>query len=131
MKESDIKRNMIKSMQEGGGYGRRIEDKYAVGTYDLILIPFGLPVFTAEVKMIRDNFFGPTPRQMVELTRITNVAVNSGHVIPVMIGWKEGVFYFHKPKSIIDRRDCFSVTTSDVPFFKALTLYYFAQKGNQ
>lgn len=129
MKESDVKRDMIKSMQTNGGYGRRIEDQYAVGVYDTILIPKALPVFMAEVKVIRGTHFGPTPRQMIELQRITDVANTAGHVIPVMIGWQDGVYYFHKPKLLIDVRDCFSVTTSDVAFYKQLVLYYYSQKG--
>src|SRR4051794_11045087 len=110
MKEADVKRKMIKSMHEGGGYGRRIEDQYAVGVYDTILIPKGLPVFMAEVKVIRGTHFGPTPRQMVELQRIADVGEPNQHVIPVMIGWQEGVYYFHKPKMTIPKSDCFSVT---------------------
>jgi hypothetical protein len=128
MKEADVKRNMVKSMQEGGGYARRIEDQYSVGTYDMILILPRLPVFMAEVKMIRDNVFGPTPRQLIELQRIKLAAEDGGHAIPVVIGFKDGVYYFHKPKMTIDRRDCFSVTTSDVPFYKQLSLYYYSQK---
>ena len=129
MKEADVKRKMIKSMHEGGGYGRRIEDQYAVGIYDTILIPKGLPVFMAEVKVVRGTHFGPTPRQMVELQRIVDVGGPHGHVIPVMIGWQEGVYYFHKPKMVIPKADCFSVTTSDCEFYKQLVLYYFSQKG--
>jgi hypothetical protein len=129
MKEADVKRKMIKSMHEGGGYGRRIEDQYAVGVYDTILIPKGLPVFMAEVKVIRGTHFGPTPRQMVELQRIADVGEPNQHVIPVMIGWQEGVYYFHKPKMTIPKSDCFSVTTSEVDFYKQLTLYYYSVKG--
>jgi hypothetical protein len=129
MNEASVKRGMVKSMMEGGGYGRRIEDQYTVGTYDIILIPFGLPVFMAEVKMVKDNYFGPSPRQMVELQRVQDVAAKSGHVIPVVIGYRDGVYYFHKPQMKIDRKDCFSITTSDVPFWKQLTLYYYSQKG--
>jgi hypothetical protein len=129
MKESDVKRKMIKSMHDNGGYGRRIEDQYAVGVCDTILIPKGLPVFMAEVKIIRGAAFGPTPRQMIELQRIAAAAEPNQHVIPVMIGWRDGVFYFHKPKMVIEYRDCFSVTTSDVEFYKQLVLYYYSVKG--
>jgi hypothetical protein len=127
--EADIKRDMIKSMHEGGHYARRLEDKFAVGVFDTILIPTGMPVFMAEVKRVRDNVFGPTPRQLIELHRIRDVAEQSGHVIPLMIGWHEGVYYFHKPKVKINRAECFSITTSDVPFYKQLILYYYSQKG--
>ena len=129
MNEAGVKRTIARSMHDGGGYARRIEDQYAVGTYDMILIPFGLPVFMAEVKMIKNEAFGPTPRQLIELHRIGGVAANNGHVIPVVIGYKDGNYYFHKPKQVIIKSECFSVTTSDVPFYKQLTLYYFSQKG--
>jgi len=129
MNEADVKRAMVQSVKDAGGYARRIEDQHAVGVYDLILIPPGLPVFTAEVKMIKGDSFGPTPRQAIELQRVAFAAKDAGHVIPVMIGYKNGVYYFHKPKPVIDRRDCFSMTTSDVPFYKQLVLYYYSQKG--
>lgn len=124
--EAGVKRGIVKSMQEGGGYARRIEDQFAVGTYDMILIPKGLPVFTAEVKLIYDNTFGPSARQYIELMRVRAAAVDAGHVIPVVIGWKDGVYYFHKPAERMVRGDCFSVTTSDVPFYKQLVLYYYS-----
>lgn len=122
--ESSVKRMMIQSMKENGGYGRRIEDSYGVGIFDTILIPKELPVFLAEVKIIRGNSFGPTERQLVELSRIDKVSGMTGHVIPVMIGWKEGTFYFHSPAEIIKCSDCFSVTTSDMEFCNQLVQYY-------
>jgi hypothetical protein len=116
-------------MKEHGGYARRIEDQYAVGIFDMILIPVGLPVFCAEVKIIQHDMFGPTPRQAVELHRISEVAKDGGHVIPVMIGYKDGIFYFHKPQSKIQRTECFSVTTTEAPFYRQLVLYYYSIKG--
>ena len=124
--EADIKRSIVKSMHEGGGYARRIEDQFAVGMCDMLLIPKGLPVFAAEIKRVRDNVFGPTPRQLIELHRIRDVADRGGHIIPVMIGWHEGVYYFHSPKVKINRAECFSITTSDIPFYKQLTQYYYS-----
>jgi len=126
--EADVKRAMVKSMVAGGGYARRIEDQYGVGIFDVILIPYNLPVFMAEVKMVKDNLFGPTERQFVELVRIENVGAVDKHVIPVMIGWREGYYYFHKPSKSIDYRDCFSVTTTDISFYDQLVKYYHAQK---
>jgi len=124
MNEADVKRNMVKSMKDGGGYGRRIEDQYAVGVFDMILIPFGLPVFMTEVKMIRGLTFGPTLRQHVELERIRHVGHPSGHVIPLMVGFKDGVYYFHTPQMTIRPDACFSVTTSDMSFHDQLVQYY-------
>ena len=129
MNESSVKRAMIKSVTENGGYARRFEDQYAVGMFDAILIPRGLPVFFAEVKIIKDNIFGPTPRQYVELAALHHVAGDSGHVIPVMIGWKDGIHYFHPFQTKIDYHDCFSVTTSDMSFHDQLVKYYYSQRG--
>lgn len=127
--ESEVKRRMINSMKESGGYGRRIEDQYAVGVFDTILIPHGLPVFMAEVKVIRSTSFGPTERQLLELNRVKKAAADSGHVIPIMIGFKEGVHYFHEPAELIHIQNCFSVTTSDKSFNDQLRLFYFSKKG--
>jgi hypothetical protein len=129
MREADVKRLMVKSMITGGGYARRIEDQYGVGIFDLVLIPRGYPAFFAEVKIIKDNVFGPTPRQAIELQHIVDVAADAGHVIPVMIGWRDGIYYFHPPQNKIDRKDCFSVTTSDMIFHDQLVKYYHSQKG--
>lgn len=131
MNESDVKRMISDSMLKSGGYARRFEDQYAVGIFDMILIPRGLPVFAAEVKMVRANFFGPTPRQHIELVRIEDAAGQSGHIIPVMIGYKDGVFYFHRPQIRINITDCFSVTTSKMQFHEQLVKYYYFLKGQQ
>jgi hypothetical protein len=120
---------MVASVKQFGGYARRIEDQYAVGVFDMIMIPFGLPVFLAEVKIIKGVSFGPTERQFIELTRVITASNQKGHAIPVMIGWKEGTFYFHKPAEVIQCRDCFSVTTSDLPFNTQLVQFYHSQKG--
>lgn len=127
--EADIKRAMIKSIKELGGYARRIEDQYAVGILDTLLIPVGLPVFLAEVKRIKGESFGPTPRQKIEMDRVIAAANKRGHVIPILIGWKDGVYYFHKPADVVKCCDCFSVTTSDMPFHQQLVQYYYSQKG--
>lgn len=128
MTEADVKRKMVREMKAAGHYARRVEDSYAVGIYDLILIPFGLPVFMAEVKMIRGETFGPTMRQQVELERIRYVGHPSGHVIPLMIGFKDGVYYFHPPQMLIYVNACFSVTTSEMPFPDQLIQYFHSRR---
>ena len=130
MNESDVKRNMVKNVKASGGYARRIEDQYAVGMVDMVIIPRGLPVFMAEVKIVRDGVFGPTPRQFVELMGIHQAAEEGGHVIPVMIGYKveTEVFYFHKPQVVIACADSFSVTTGDMGFYDQLIQYYHSRR---
>jgi len=72
MDESDFKTRIAAKLRKEGGYGRRIEDKFGVGIYDLILIPAGGPVFFTEAKIIRSPSWGATPRQAEELRRIVN-----------------------------------------------------------
>lgn len=85
--EADVKRDMVKKIKEEGGYGRRIEDQYAVGLPDLIMIPAGGPVFFVEVKIIRAQSFGATPRQLEELKRITAADGFLHHAITALIGY--------------------------------------------
>jgi hypothetical protein len=122
--EADVKRAMVKSMKEHGGYGRRIEDQYGVGIYDLILIPFGLPVFMTEVKIIRGPTFAPTLRQHVELERIRYVGHPSGHVLPLLVGYKNATYYFSQLRTEVKPEDCFSVTTTDKSFYDQLVQFY-------
>ena len=117
---------MVKSVKDAGGYARRIEDQYAVGIVDTILIPRNLPVFMAEVKIVKSRSFAPTPRQYVELCKIAEAGGNMGYVIPVVIGWGDGNFYFHEPAEVIQCHDCFSVTTSELSFNDQLVKYYFS-----
>jgi len=128
MKEADVKRAMVKSIKEHGGYARRIEDQYAVGMVDTILIPKGLPVFMAEVKLVKGITFSPSPRQFVELEQIA--ATQSYHVIPVVIGYKieSRNYYFHAPQMFIRCVDCFSITTSDMNFHQQLVQYYHSRR---
>jgi len=122
--EADVKRAMVASVREAGGYARRIEDQFGVGVYDLILIPYGLPVFMTEVKMIRKSTFGPSMRQHVELERIRHVGQPNGHVFPLLVGYRNGTYYFSGLELEVKPEDCFSVTTTDMPFHEQLIRFY-------
>ncbi len=96
--EAGIKRLMVKRIKEEGGYGRRLEDSFAVGLPDLILIPKHGFVFLTEVKIIKGEAkFGCTPRQAEELRR---VAETESYAIPVLIGHgpTTGRLYACKPR---------------------------------
>ena len=128
MNESELKTKMVKNVKDNGGYGRRIEDQFAVGILDTLLVPRGLPVFMAEVKIIRGVSFGPTPRQYIEMMRVVEAAYKGGHVIPVLIGWKNDTFYFHEPIQTVKATDCFSITTTNVNFHDQLVKYYYYRR---
>lgn len=126
MSESTEKTKMVKLIKARGGYGRRVEDQYAVGTLDTIFIPIGGPTFFAEVKLVKHQSFGPTERQWVEMGRIDACA--APFCFPIMIGVKGGFYYFHEfgPK-VIQLNQCFSVTTSDMHFHDQLVAFYNAR----
>lgn len=128
MNESDVKSKMVKLVKEDGGYARRIEDRYGVGILDCIFMPKGCPaLFFAEVKIIRHTqTFGPTTRQMVEMIKVNNQ--KNPLVRAIVIGYREGVYYFDDTeKKYINIRDCFSVTSRDIPFPQQLTQFYYAR----
>lgn len=123
--ESKYKTEMVKSVQRFGGYARRIEDQYAVGTLDCMFVLPRCPVLFAEVKKVKDNVFGPTPRQFVEMERVA--ASQTGpitHAIPILIGVKDNLYYFHEIAEKVHVRDCFSVTSFDMEFADQLNLFY-------
>lgn len=102
--ESDVKTRMVKAVNASGGYGRRFEDQFAVGIPDCVFVlPELVPCF-AEVKIITDNIFAPTPRQYVELIRI---AKSSTKVAACIIGYKPTTetFYIANPTQRVDIRD--------------------------
>lgn len=100
--EADVKRGIVKAFKDRGHYARRIEDSFSVGFPDLVLIPKNYPVFFTEVKLIRGNKFGPTPRQYVEMSRLAI----SKYAVPTLLGWKDGVHYLTLHCEQADWRDC-------------------------
>jgi len=126
LSESEVKGIMVKSIRAAGGYAKRIEDQFSVGFPDTILIPRGYPVFFAEVKIVKGQQFGPTPRQYVELCRIADAMIwdKPFHAIPILIGFKMGTYYFHELAEVVQLRDCFSVTDGFMNFNDQLVQFY-------
>lgn len=105
--ESDYKTDFVKMVRSAGGYARRVEDQYAVGTLDLIIVAPGTEVVLGEAKRFTHLVYKPSPRQYVEMQRIENAGGLS-----VLIGIKDGRWHFHRSTmvatvdtSIIQRND--------------------------
>src|SRR3954462_898567 len=93
--ESELKRDMVKQFLREGGWARRIEDKYAVGTPDCLFIGPHVAVF-AEVKIMRGVRALPASvAQRVQIERI-NAAGNS-NFRAVVIGHRDRMLYFGLP----------------------------------
>jgi hypothetical protein len=91
MEESDFKRDVVKAFKGRGCYARRIEDLFSVGFPDLVLAIPDCPVFFTEAKIIRKLYFGPTPRQYVELKRLSITR----HSQPTLLGFDGSHTYIH------------------------------------
>jgi hypothetical protein len=89
--EADHKRDIVAAMKKYGGYARRVEDQYAVGTLDLILSTPRTGLVLAEAKRVRGGGFGPSPRQYVEMCRIED-----GGGVPLLIGIADSRFWLHQ-----------------------------------
>ena len=89
--ESDLKTELIKSCRKAGAYARRIEDQYAVGILDMVIVFPGEPVVFAEGKIMRTGFIRPTERQFLEGDKIQKL--QNSNVLAVLIGWREQRMY--------------------------------------
>jgi hypothetical protein len=93
MRESDVKREIIRDIRKEGGYARRIEDRFSVGMPDTVLIPMNCPVVWVEVKILTGNILRPAPRQLIEL-KLLRIPPHSTSFV---VGYKEGAYYISPP----------------------------------
>lgn len=104
MDEAGHKAVIAKTIKVAGGYARRIEDQYAVGILDMVVIlPNSTITFFAEFKMVRGLSFGMTPKQHDEAKTITNA--HNPHARAVLVGIKDRVLYFSYPSEKTSIKD--------------------------
>ena len=91
--ESEYKRDLIKGCVALGAWGRRHEDRYALGLLDLSIKFPGRPHLLAEAKLVEHQKFAPTLRQYEEGKRY---AAAGG--LCCLIGWepKTKVMFVHE-----------------------------------
>lgn len=118
--EADYKRKIVADMKEAGGYGRRIEDQFAVGVPDLLLSLRETGIILAEVKRFTGNFFKPSPRQYVEMERI-----NHAGGVTVLVGVKMGRYYLHHSAMSAFVENC--VVQRDDETFPQLLIRWFKE----
>lgn len=117
--EAEYKRRLVQLIQDYGGYGRRIEDQYLVGTPDLILATPGNGLVIAEVKRFGGALFYPSPRQFVEMKRIEE---GGGQVALIGISVPDELVYIAplliptKGKVNIKEVNCHSGELSQFPY---------------
>lgn len=108
--ESEEKRKITQALKAEGGYARRIEDQYAVGFPDMVLIPVGMRPFFVEAKIVRGPTFKPRPRQFAELQRIAATGDGAAAVIMgieiIRVGCRN--YYMHPNRESIHIDQCFT-----------------------
>lgn len=96
MDESDLKRYLIRSLRAQGGYGFRIEDRYAVGRPDCYMHAEKTPPFWVEAKMLKDRAsLFCTERQAAQIKDLHRPPL----AYAVIVGWSEklGALYIGQP----------------------------------
>lgn len=88
--ETELKTELVRQCRKLGWYARRIEDQYAVGILDIIIVPPNHFTLFVEAKITDGLKFAPTPRQYVEGLEIIKA---SGCAFPVIIGWRQEIMY--------------------------------------
>ena len=103
--EADFKKLLVKQARAAGAYARRLEDRYAVGLLDVVIIPPAGLTYFIEGKRIDGNLFGPTERQFTEGMRILMAQAQAR---PLLVGWdKDDVMYIAPSwEKKIDKRMC-------------------------
>jgi hypothetical protein len=102
MNEADLKRDLVRTLLKEGSYGRRLEDKFAVGTLDLLLLTERYTIY-AEAKILRDVVALPaTVTQRAEIERFN--AVGNPRARALVIGYRKGIIGFGLPGKRWDAR---------------------------
>jgi len=131
MTEAEFKRDIVRQLTREGGYARRLEDRYAVGTLDLLLLTQRYLIY-AEAKLIKGLIALPARVAQREQIKLFN-AVGNTNACAIIIGLKDRSVGFGLPGeaydgALINHPDTDladpALNTSGVPWH---TLYY---KGN-
>jgi hypothetical protein len=93
--EADFKRDLVRKLLQEGGFARRLEDRYAIGTLDLLLITRRHMIY-AEAKLLKGIIALPARVAQREQIRLVN-AVGNPTARALVIGLKDGMMCFGLP----------------------------------
>jgi len=95
MTEAEFKRDIVRQLTREGGYARRLEDRYAVGTLDLLLLTQRYLIY-AEAKLIKGLIALPARVAQREQIKLFN-AVGNTNACAIIIGLKDRSVGFGLP----------------------------------
>lgn len=98
MTETEFKRDIVRQLLREGGFGRRIEDKYAVGSLDMLLLTKKYTIY-AEAKLLKNIAALPATVMQREQIRLFN-AVDNPYSRAMVIGLKDKEVGFGLPGEV-------------------------------
>ena len=101
MTESNLKRDIVSQILREGGWARRLEDKYAIGTLDMLLMTEQHTIY-AEAKLLKGIVTLPATVAQREQIRRFN-AVGNPRAKALVIGYRDGHIGFGLPGTRWDR----------------------------
>ena len=102
MTEAHLKRDLVRQLLKEGSYARRLEDKFAVGTLDLLILTERYTIY-AEAKLLKDIVTLPaTVMQRAEIERFNKVG--NPRAKALVIGYRDGHLGFGLPGTRWDAR---------------------------
>ena|SRR5215204_712175 len=95
MTEAILKRELVRQLLREGGFARRLEDKYAIGTLDLLLLTHRHLIY-AEAKLLNDIAAMPATVKQRDQIKIFN-EVGNRHARALVLGLKDKAIGFNLP----------------------------------
>jgi len=92
--EAEFKRDLVRQLLKEGGYARRLEDRYAVGTLDLLLLTKRFLIY-AEAKLIKGIALPARVAQREQIKLFNGVGNTRAYAL--IIGLKEKSVGFGLP----------------------------------
>jgi len=94
MLEATLKREIVRVLLKEGCFARRLEDKYAIGTLDMLITTHRYMIY-AEAKRVIGTKLLATIKQEEQINRFN--AVNNPYAKALVVGYKEGHIGFGLP----------------------------------
>jgi hypothetical protein len=99
--EADLKRDMVRTLLKEGSFARRIEDKYAIGTLDMLVVTCRYFIYT-EVKVLTTLAALPASKKQQEQIELVNGLYNP-NAKAIVVALKDGYLGFGLPGERWDR----------------------------
>ena len=95
MTEADLKRDLVRQLLKEGDFARRLEDKFAIGTLDLLLVTQLYTIY-AEAKLLKDIVALPATAKQRDQIKLFN-DVGNMRACALVLGYRDKSIGFGLP----------------------------------